>query len=151
MVTKTAADILGRAIGALHKDLVAESGRLRAMFGSIVRYPLKVLATFFVAPVLLVKLAYTVKNPWRRLFAVVGLSLALFAAYCCGTFLGSLAGAALIWSQLGLLMALGFLVGTALSVLLSVVFAILVLNAVSFVFLKMNTQEILDYLNEQAN
>ncbi|MCZ0944329.1 MAG: hypothetical protein OXJ53_14845 [Gammaproteobacteria bacterium] len=151
LLTKSAADILGHAIGAIHKDMSAETSRLRAVFSTIARYPVKVFATFLVAPILLVKLACTVKNPLRRAFAIAGLLLALFASYCCGTFLGSLTGAALIWSQLGPLMAIGFLIGTALSVFLSVVFSILTLNAVSFVFLKMNTQEILDYLREQAN
>ncbi|MYE87132.1 MAG: hypothetical protein F4X31_12940 [Gammaproteobacteria bacterium] len=151
MVTKSAAEILGRAIGALHKDVSAETSRLRAVFSSIARYPLKVLATFLVAPFLLVKLACTVKSPIRRAFAVVGLFLALLASYTPFMLLGSLVGATLIWSQVGLLWAISFLIGTAFSVLLSVAFSILTLNAVSFVFLKMNTQEVLDYLREQAN
>ena len=56
----------------------------------------------------------------------------------------------LIASQIGPIVALGFLLGTTLSVALSVALSILVFNAVSFLFLKMNTQEVIDYLNEQS-
>ena len=104
------------------------------------------LAAFFAAPFLIVRLAVTVRNPWRRTIAIVGLVLAVVLAYLAGTFLGTVAGALLVMSGVGVLVGLGFLVGTFLSVFLSLSFSLIVLNTVSLLFLKMSSKEVVDYL-----
>jgi len=72
----------------------------------------------------------------------------LALAYIAGTFLGSLAGAFFVMTHIGFWVGIGFLIGTTLSVYLSVIFSIIVCNTVSFVFLKITAQEVVDYLNE---
>jgi uncharacterized membrane protein YhiD involved in acid resistance len=62
--------------------------------------------------------------------------------------LGTLVGAAFVASHIGILAGLGFFFGTTVSIYLSVIFSIIVFNAISFVFLKVSTQEVVDYLNE---
>ena len=49
------------------------SNSLSSTIKSVVRYPIKTIATFFTAPILILRLALTVKNPTRRLIAVIGL------------------------------------------------------------------------------
>lgn len=122
------------------------SGALSTTISTVVRYPIKALAAFFVAPLLAFRIARIAKNPLRRAVATIGMLIAVLLAWLAGTFLGSLAGAALISSKFGFLVALGFLVGTTLSVVLSVTFSILVLNATCLFFVHASKQEVIDYL-----
>ena len=80
--------------------------------------------------------------------ALIGLLISLALAYIAGTFLGSLAGAFFVMTHIGFWVGIGFLIDTTLSVYLSVIFSIIVCNTVSFVFLKITAQEVVDYLNE---
>lgn len=92
------------------------------------------------------RLAVTVRNPLRRAIATIGLIFAVTLAYLAGTFLGTVAGAFFVMSNIGILAGVGFFVGSFLSVFLSLTFSVFVLNAVSFLFLKLSTQEVVDYL-----
>lgn len=148
MLGKIAGEIFGRGISALNEKATSEGGKLSAVFKRIAGHPVKILASFLSAPFLVARIAWRTKNPVRRFVALIGLLLSLFLAYGAATFLGSLTGALLIASQVGVLVGLGFLVGTTVSIYLSVIFSIFVLNAVAFVFLKLSSQEVLDYLNE---
>lgn len=140
--------IVEQAIAAISEDAAREQSKLAQIFRKVASHPIKMIAAFFTAPFLMVRVALKVKNPIRRILSVSGLIVALLLAYLAGTFLGSLAGAAFVASQVGYLMAAGFLIGSTLSVLFSVTFCIFVFNLVSLVFLKMSTQEVVDYLQE---
>jgi hypothetical protein len=59
-------------------------------------------------------------------------------------------GTALIASNFGWALGAAFFFGTTISVTLSVLFSIAVFNATSYLFLKMNTEEAIEYLREQA-
>ena len=133
-------------LDAILSDASQERSKLKRIFQSIASHPIKMLAAFFAAPFLIVRLAVTVRNPWRRTIAIVGLVLAVVLAYLAGTFLGTVAGALLVMSGVGVLVGLGFLVGTFLSVFLSLSFSLIVLNTVSLLFLKMSSKEVVDYL-----
>lgn len=114
--------------------------------GSVMRYPIKAVAAFFTAPFLAFRVARVAKNPIRRLIAGVGLFIAMLAGWFAGTALGTAAGALLVMSKVGLFWGLAFLIGTTLSVVLSVVFSFLVLNATAFLFLHMSSEEVVEYL-----
>ena len=133
-------------LDAILSDASQERSKLKRIFQSIASHPIKMSAAFFAAPFLIVRLAVTVRNPWRRTIAIVGLVLAVVLAYLAGTFLGTVAGALLVMSGVGVLVGLGFLVGTFLSVFLSLSFSLIVLNTVSLLFLKMSSKEVVDYL-----
>ncbi|MFC0709970.1 hypothetical protein [Azorhizophilus paspali] len=148
MFGKAASEVLGSGIFALARNAANEKGRLGEVFHRIASHPVKVLASFIMAPVLIVRIAFLVKDPRRRLVAIVGLLLSVLLSYGAATFLGTLVGAAFVASHIGLLAGIGFLFGTTLSVYLSVVFSIVVFHAVSFVFLKIGSQEVLDYLRD---
>mgnify|MGYP003676782944 CR=1 FL=1 len=148
MIGKSAAEIFGKGLSGILEDGASEKSKLASIFKRIASYPLKIFAAYLAAPVLLVRMAWGVENPLRRGIAVLGLLLSWFAALAAGTALGTVAGAAFVATNIGYIAAIGFLVGTTFSVYLTVIFSIIIFNAVSFVFLKLNTQEIVDHLHE---
>ena len=109
------------------------------------------IAAFVLAPFLAFRVAALAKNPVRRLIAGVGFILSILAAWLAGTFLGTVAGALLIAAKVGMLWGLAFIVGTTLSVVLSVSFSILVMNAVAFFFLHMSSEEVVAYLRSLSD
>lgn len=121
-------------------------GSIATVTKAILRYPIKTIAAFLVAPLLAFRVVRVAKNPIRRFVAGIGLFIAMLLAWLAGTFLGTLAGAALIASGVGLIWGIAFFVGTTLSVTLSVVFSILVLNATSWLFLHLSSEDVLIYL-----
>lgn len=135
-----------KGFDAIAKSNNAGRSNVASVISSVLRYPIRAFAAFLVAPLLIVRIALLAKNPIRRIIAVFGLIVALGLAYLAGTFLGSIAGALLIATKLGPLIALGFFVGTTFSVVLSVAFSIVVLNATSWLFVGLSSEEVLDYL-----
>jgi hypothetical protein len=148
MLGKTALDILERGITALANDATREKSKIGEILKKIAAHPFKVLATFIAAPFLVIKIALIVKNPIRRAISIVGLLISILLSYVAATFLGSLVGALFVASHVGIIAGIGFLFGTALSVYLGVIFSIIVLNSVSFIFLKLSSQEVVDYLQK---
>ncbi len=128
-----------------------EHNNLKAILKSLWSHPIKLASAFVVAPFLVFRIAQVANNPVRRWVASIGLFIAIILAYVAGTFLGTFAGALIVMSSVGLLAGVGFLIGTTFSVFFSFIFAIVVLNSVSFFFLKVNTQEVIDYLDEISN
>ena len=61
-----AARIFEQGFVAIAEDAVRGKSRIRAIFEKIARYPFKILAAYIAAPILLFKIAHTVKNPTRR-------------------------------------------------------------------------------------
>mgnify|MGYP001557102273 CR=1 FL=1 len=142
------AGIEQQALTAIENDVASEKKKLKHIFQVVVSHPIKLIAAFMFAPFLMVRVAWVVQNPIRRKLAVIGLLLSFLGAFRDGTFLGSVAGAIFVGSNVGVIAGFGVLVGTTISVVLSVTFSIFVFNVVSFTFLKMNTQEVVDYLRE---
>ena len=141
----------GTAISLIEKvvDSSSEEGKnFRSTVKVLLSHPIKLIASYFTAPFLLFRIALNVKSPVRRWIAIVGIFLSVVAAYVAGTFLGTLAGLALVTTKIGFLFGIGFLVGSFVSILFTVLFQLLVLNFISYLFLKLNTQEVIDYLNE---
>jgi hypothetical protein len=145
-MSKPEKGVIETMLGAVLDDASKEHSRLKIMFKQVVSHPIKLVAAFITAPILILRLAMTVQNPLRRVIAITGLIFALTFAYLAGTFLGTAAGALFVWSNIGFLSAVGFFVGSFLSVFLSLAFSVFILNAVSFLFLKLSTQEVVDYL-----
>jgi len=141
------ANLFAAGIDAINKNQKNGQVALATTLSSIIRQPIKIIAAFVVAPFLAFRIARAAKNPIRRAIASVGLVLAVLLACAAGTFLGSMAGAVLVLSAFGPLMAIGFLLGTTLSLTLSVAFSILVLNATSWFFLHMSSEDVIAYLN----
>lgn len=140
------APLFATAIETLTKNPTGSGSSLATVIKSIIRYPIKTVAAFVMAPFLAFRLARATKNPIRRTIASIGLVLAVIAAWAAGTLLGTATGALLVMSQVGLIWGLAFFVGTTLSVFLSVAFSILVLNSTALLFLHMSSEEVVEYL-----
>ena len=148
MIVKTAGDVLTRGITAIIEDVASENSKFKAVFKKVAGHPIKILASFIAAPFLIIKIAWMVNNPIRRIIAIIGLLLSLLLSYAAATLLGTLVGALFVASHIGILTGVGFLFGTTLSIYLSVIFSIIEFNSVSFIFLKASSQEVIDYLQE---
>ena len=141
-----AASVFASAIEAMNSNKESPNGNFVATLKSILRYPIKTIAAFILAPILAVRITALAKNPLRRIIAGFGLVLATFLAWSAGTFLGATAGALFMGSQFGLIVGLGFLIGTTFSITLSVLFSILVLNSTAWLFLHISSEEVIAYL-----
>ncbi len=147
---QSAAFIFAKAMDSVSNDFKAENSRIKSMAKAIWGYPIKVIAMYFAAPFLIFNIARLTKNRIRRLIAIAGLSLSFLLSYAAATILGSFAGFLFIASKIGILAALGFLIGTTLSLYLSVIFSIIVFNSVSFLFLKLTSEEVVEHLKQSA-
>ncbi len=145
------ASLFASTLTAIAKSPDGSPGTLSKAVRSVIRHPIKVIASFFFAPFLAIKVACTAKNPIRRVIAIIGILLGTLLAWAAGTFLGTVVGAIFMYSNFGFLMGLGFLVGTALSFVLSVTFMILTFNASTWIFLHMSSDEVIAYLNSLSN
>ena len=125
-----------------------EKGRTGKILNDLIRHPIKVVASFIFAPFLIIKIAMKVNNPIRRFLAILGLLVSFICSYIAGTAIGTFAGAVFVATHIGFLTAAGFILGTTISVIMSVLFSIVVFNSVSFLFLKMNNEEVINYLDE---
>lgn len=140
--------LVEQAVLAAAKHFLSEKSKLPQILRTVASHPIKVMGAFFTAPILMLHVAWKVENPVRRSIAIVGLIVAFTLVCLAGIFLGTTGGTLFIALQFGLFVAVGFLVGTALSYLLSVTFRIFVSTDVSLVFLKMSSQGVVEYLQE---
>lgn len=140
------ASLFASGMEAISKSQSNGKGALAAAIFSIIRYPIKAIAAFVVAPFLVFRVARYAKNPIRRGVATVGLFMAVLSAWVAGTFLGTLAGGLFVLSKFGPFIAMGFLLGTTLSVILSVAFSMIVLNATSWFFLQLSSDDVIAHL-----
>ena len=148
MLGSAAVDGLLRGLSIISSDSTKGKNKFTEALKFIAAHPIKVLAAYIFAPILIIKIALTVKNPLRRTIAVSGFIIAIILSYTSATFLGSLVGSFFIGTHFGFLAGIGFLFGTAVSVFLSVVFCVFVFNSISFIFLRMSSQDVVDYLDE---
>lgn len=140
--------LLSRSIDAIADDASSGKSKIKAITKTIAQYPFKILASFIMAPFLLVRMAWKVKSIPRRIFAIIGIILAVISSYAAGTTVGSITGALFIGSHVSWLVGLGFLIGSTLSIFLSVLFSFTIFASTSYLFLKMNNEDLLSYLDE---
>ena len=128
MMKKIAGEILASGLGAITKDAKKESKKVGSFFKMILSHPIKVLASFLIAPFLLLRVAFKVENWKRKTIAIIGFLLSIILSYAAATWLGKVVGLWFIATKIGILTALGFLLGTTISVYLSLIFSIIVFN-----------------------
>jgi len=135
---------------AVAKDAVTRRtlsrSEVKSTTASFLRYPAKALAVFITAPFLAYRVATLAEDPWRRRIAAVGLILSVLAAYAAGTTLGTLVVALFIASHMGVLVAIGFVLGVGLSVVFSAVLGLIAMNATATLALKISDQRVVDYI-----
>ena len=144
------ASLFASALEAIPKGRAAGQSSVATAIRSVVRAPLKAIAAFLFAPFLVLRVASIATDSKRRWVAAVGLFVASILAFAAGTLLGTLTGTFLVAQLFGWGTAIGFLVGTTFSVVLTVTFQVLVLNATCFLFLGLSSEEVVEYLKSRS-
>jgi hypothetical protein len=117
---------------------------------TVLRYPIKSVAVFVAAPVLILHIARLAPNRIRRAMATAGLIFGLGAGYFAGTWMGKSAIAAFATWKYGFIVGLWVAVCSAFSIFVSAAIMLLAFNATCLLFLKMSTQEVADHLESLA-
>lgn len=146
MIKEVASKFLADCVLRTSRDISSENSKIICLAKNIAAYPIKTLATFIFAPFLILRVAAKVKNPIRRSIAIFGVIASVAASYLTATALGTFLGAIFIGSKIGWISTIGFIIGTTVSVYMSVLISVISFNAVSFFFLKASSQEIAEYL-----
>jgi hypothetical protein len=144
------ASFFASALEAIPRGRAAGQSSVASAVRSVVRAPLKAIAAFLFAPFLVLRVARIATDSKRRWVAAVGLFVSAVLALAAGTLLGTLTGTFLIAQLFGWGTAIGFLVGTTFSVILTVTFQVLVLNATCFLFLGLSSGEVVEYLKSRS-
>lgn len=140
------ASLFAAALESLSRKQPGGQTNMISVLKSVAGHPFKLIAAFILAPFLAFRIAANAKNPVRRAIAGVGLFIAMLSGWLAGTLLGTAAGALLIAAKIGLLWGLAFIVGTTLSMVLSVAFSILIVNAASYIFLQLSSEDVIEHL-----
>lgn len=144
------ASLFATGLGAVAQSRAEGRSSIASVMRSIVRTPLKAIGAFIFAPFLVVRVASLATDKRRKWVAAIGLFLAAVLSPGAGTFLGSLAGAYLMNILFGSGTAIGFLIGTTFSVVLTITFQVLVLNATCFLFLGLSSEEVVECLQKAS-
>ncbi len=149
-MTNWIATIFASALESIPKSNSKGHNSFSAVLLSVARAPIKAIAAFVFAPILVFRVAAIATDSKRKWIAATGLFLAAILSLAAGTFLGSVAGAFIVNTLFGPWIAVGFFIGTAFSILLTVTFQVIVLNATCFLFLGLSLQEVVDYLKNTS-
>lgn len=142
------------AIALLSKTVSASSNSIKehqnplTTIKAVHRYPLKILATFVMAPYLTWSVARRASDPARQRIAGIGLFISVLMSWLAHTLIGSLAGSLIVASHFGSFWGLSFLVGTKISLIIRVAFSLMVFNATAYLFFHLSSQEIVEHLRE---
>lgn len=146
-----AASLFASVIEALSRRSGGQRSSLATVGRSILRYPLKTIAAFLMAPILAFGVACVANDPIRRVIAGVGLVLAVVVAWVVLVWTGKLLvqflGILGIVGWLGPWDAIVFLLfGSIVVVPVGIVLAAVALNATAWFFLHMSSEEVVEYL-----
>jgi hypothetical protein len=144
------ASLFSTALGAVAQSRSEGRNSVASVIRTIIRAPLKAIGAFIFAPFLVFCVASLATDKRRKWVAAIGLFAAVLLSLGAGTLLGTLAGAFLVNSLFGPWIAIGFLVGTTFSVVLTLTFQVLVLNATCFLFLGLSSEEVVGYLQKAS-
>lgn len=113
---------------------------------SIVRYPLKAIATLLFAPLLAIRVARVAKTPARRFIAGVGLPIAVITAYVAGTWTGTVTFALFMLTKFGFFVGVAVVMSSLVSVIVSTAIILMTFNATCLLFLKMSSEDVVAHL-----
>lgn len=142
----TAISFLSKALDTSAKSVNSNKNPIITTAKSIYRHPVKLLATYIAAPYLVWCIARRASNPNRKYIAALGLFISVLLAWAAGTFLGTFTGAMLITSGFGAFWGISFFIGTSISAILSVAFSVAALNASSYLFLQLSSEDVIEHL-----
>lgn len=150
MLKSIAIALLTKAVSASSNSIKANQNPLTTTIKAIYRYPLKLFATFLMAPYLAWCVARRASDPTRRRIAGIGLFISVLMGWFAGTLIGTLTGTLIVASHFGFFWGLSFLAGTTVSVILSVTFSAITLNATAYLFFHLSSEDIVEHLRQIA-
>lgn len=151
MAWSKAVDMLSGLFGGTINQIDKEGKNQTTLLKKIAIYPLKLFATFILAPFILIKVIINSNaNIMRKIIAILGLVLAAAATYYLTTAATILLGS-VIFNQLGFFSFAGYIVGLIFTSWLNILIQVGIFNFISTVMLKINQQAVLKYLNELSN
>lgn len=150
MLKTIAAALLTKAVSASSNSIKENKNPLTTTIKAVYRYPLKVFATFLMAPYLAWCVARRASDPARRRIAGIGLFVSILMGWFAGTFIGTMTGSLIVASHFGLFWGLSFLAGTTVSAILSVTFSAITLNATAYLFFNLSSEDVVEHLRQIA-
>ncbi|WP_323587393.1 hypothetical protein [Aliarcobacter butzleri] len=127
-------------------EIKKESANYQSLFKKILTYPIKIIATFFLSPFLLIGVIFSSETTFfRKIIAFSGLIIATLASYFL-VLLGFWAITNFVLNTLGWLSSIGFIVSFWFTSWVSILIQIAIFNFISTVTLKISQKQVLDYL-----
>ena len=146
-----AATMLGGMLSSGKNELNQESQKFTNITKKVLTYPIRLIATFIFAPVLLIKtVLHSNSSIGRKFIAIFGLILAGLATYFLTTFV-TISLATIIKANLGWFSLFGYGFGVFFTAWVSILIQIGIFNFISTLILKINQKEVLQYINELAD
>jgi len=147
----TAINMLGEIFSKGKKQVEYESKNHASLFKKLINYPIKLIATFIFAPIILIKvISHSDTSLIRKLMAMTGLVLAGLAVYSLSLTI-TIGLGFVIKSQLGILSATAYTISVLLTTWLTILIQVAIFNTISTVMLKITQSEVIEYLNDLTN
>lgn len=146
-----AVNMLGSIISSGKNEFNKESKNYSSLFKKTINYPITLIATFLLAPFLLVKvIIHSESTFFRKTVAVTGLILAALSVYFLTTSI--IIGVGLfIKAQLGWFSTIAYVVSVFVTTWVSVLIQVGIFNTISTLTLKMTQKDVLNNLREQVD
>ena len=134
---------------AVSSDLHKGHSEIRRIIGSIWMYPIKLFALFVFSPFITVGVIWKSDRTIRRFIVLAGFLVAWGVVWGVGSWLATWGSALLIMSEVSVLLGIGFIVGTYTSAIFGAMIQLFLFNAITTMFLKMSSSDVLAYLSQQ--
>ncbi|MBF0584743.1 MAG: hypothetical protein HQL80_11000 [Magnetococcales bacterium] len=134
---------------AVSSDIHEGRSEIRRIIGTLWMYPIKLLALFVFSPFITIGVIWKSGHTVRRLVALAGFLIAWGMVWGVGSWLATWGSALLIMSHVSVLVGIGFIVGTYTSAIIGAMVQLFLFNAITTLFLKMSSTDVLAYLSQQ--
>lgn len=141
------------------EELDHEESRIRLFLRKLYQKPLSWILTLLFAPLIMsivvVKILKQIPagihiiSKIKLIILLFGLCLAGIICWLAGGYLGTISGFFIVKNLFGIISAIGFLFGTTLSVIFTIIFQVIVFNLMCFFFLKVSKDSIIKSVGEE--
>lgn len=140
--------LVSKLLGALIANENQGASKAWLAVKTVCRHPVRTVGAFLFAPVLIAIIAYRSDHGLaRRVIAAAGLAIGFWLAWFAGTGIGVLSGAVLLRMGVGAFYGAAFWLGAMMSLTLTLLFQVIVLQATCSLFLKLSSREVVEHLS----
>ena len=134
---------------AVSSDIHEGRSEIRHIISTLWMYPIKLLALFIFSPFITVGVIWKSGHTIRRFIALAGFLIAWGVVWGAGSWLATWGSALLVMSHVSVLVGIGIIFGTYTSAIFGVMVQLFLFNAITTMFLKMSSSDVLAYLSQQ--